>query len=409
MNKSVKTILTFLGALTILAFAAGSSLQAAFITPAVKTSGVSSNFYVGMLMGYNDNLFLDSTNALGVSSQHVVPHFDLDYRVRKLNVNLDYTGDYNWYSAGGDRIKNCLHYTRLATSWNWHRDLSLQLFGDLSERPIDLTKGGGVLTSALSVGDFFRPPAVNSVLTRTVGLGQRYFRRLNSRTQLEASYSATNMQTGRRYGRDVFQQGPSARLLYTWNKRLDLALRFSLNNQDYEGGIRRRTSSLVLEGNYSLTPRMSFFGAAGLDALKLQNSGLSRDADRSSAYLEAGVNFEKIPRTGLALSFNRRLLSDINANLFSLTEVAIRANHDLSRRIELSGALYSRSLSLLQSELRLRDYIMGSEFQVTYRVSRDIQPMLNINYVVNAGAFKPNDFANFRLNTGLRYYFFALN
>jgi len=81
----------------------------------------------------------------------------------------------------------------------------------------------------------------------------------------------------------------------------------------------------------------------------------------------------------------------------------------LSRRVELSGALYSRSLSLLQSEISLKDYILGTECQVTYRISRDIQPMLNLNYVINAGSYERNDFANFRLNTGLRYYFFALD
>ncbi|MCE5272954.1 hypothetical protein LLH00_16880 [bacterium] len=409
MPERIKRILVLTVVLALAAVVPADRLQAAFQVPAAKTAGISSNFYVGTLLGYNDNLFLDSTDTQAVFSQHLVPHFDLDYRTRRLSVNLDYTGDYSWYSAGGDRTKNALHYTRLGSDWNWHRDLSLQFFGDLSERPIDLTKGGGVLTSALNVGGFFRPPAINSVLTRTVGLGQHYFRRLNSRLQLEASYGASDMQTDRKYGRDVFQHGASGKLLYTWSKRLDLALRFAVQNQNYEGGIRRRNSSLVLEADYAITPRTSLFGAAGVEDLKLRNPGPGLRAGNARAYLEAGVSFDRIPRTSLALSVSRRLLSDISANLYTLTEVAVRANHELSRRVELSGALYSRSLSLDQVEQRLNDYILGSELQITYRISRDLQPMVNLNYVVNAGEFRPNDFANFRLNTGLRYYFFALN
>ena len=88
--------------------------------------------------------------------QHVMPHFDINYLQPSTALNLDYSGDYNLYSQGGDRLKNFLHYSRGLLSWNWSRNFRLQLNGDVSDQPIDLSKGGGVVSQALYLGRNFK-------------------------------------------------------------------------------------------------------------------------------------------------------------------------------------------------------------------------------------------------------------
>ena len=234
LNKYNKELLIGFGAILIVF----SSSFAAIRKPAASERGISSNLLIGLLSGYNNNLFLDTTDQKRVYLQHVVPHFDLDYRATKFTVNLDYTGDYRWYTEGGERLKNLMHYSRMNASWMWHRDLTLQLSGDISDRAIDLSKGGGIISSALSLGKYFRPPAVNSVLVNILGARQWYSRQINNRTYLEGGYSVTDLKTRGKIGRDVFYHGPSLDILFIWNKRLETALRGTLTRQDYEGDIK---------------------------------------------------------------------------------------------------------------------------------------------------------------------------
>ena len=105
-----------------------------------EKGGLKSTFLIGALSGYNNNLFLDTTNQKAVYVQRIVPHFDLDYKFDRFAVNLDYTGDYSFYSKGGERLENLLQYSRMSAGWGWHRDFTLQVFSDASDHPIDLTR-----------------------------------------------------------------------------------------------------------------------------------------------------------------------------------------------------------------------------------------------------------------------------
>lgn len=386
-----------------------SSSFAAIRNPATGERGITSNLLVGILSGYNDNLFLDTTDQKKVYVQHVVPHFDLDYRAARFAVNLDYTGDYSWYSEGGERLKNLMHFSRMNASWRWHRDFTLQLSADVSDRAIDLSKGGGVISSALRLGEYFRPPAVNSVLVNILGAGQSYSRQINSRTYLGAAYSVSDMKTRGRIGRDVFYHGPSLDILFTWNKRIETALRSSLTYQDYEGDIKRDISRVFLETGYSITPKLSLLAGVGMERLELHRVEEGEAFKKTNLYLDIDLAFEKIPRTSVSIDYKRRILADIRARLFRIDEIGLRLSHDLSKRLTLSSGVLSRNLSLLETDSDIGDWIMGVEWQARYKVTKDIQPVINLNYIFNRGKVKINDFDNLRITTGFRYYFFSLN
>jgi len=403
-NKYKKELLVCCGGILIVF----SSNYAALRNPAGGDRGITSNFLIGLLSGYNNNLFLDTTDQKRVYVQHVMPHFDLDYRATRFALNLDYTGDYCWYSEGGERLKNLMHYSRMNASWRWHRDFTLQLSGDVSDRAIDLSKGGGIISSALRLGEYFRPPAVNSVLVNILEARQWYSRQINSRTFLEAGYSVTNLKTRGRIGLNAFYHGPSAEVLYTINKRLDTALRYSFTRYDYEGDIKRDIGRVFLETSYNITPRLSLLAGIGLENLVLQRAGEEK-FKRSNLYLDIDLAFEKIPRTSIYLDYKRRVLADILARLFQIDEIGLRLSHDLSRRLTLSTGVLSRKLSLLETDLDIKDWIMGLEWQAQYKMSKDIQPVVNVNYVFNRGKVDINDFDNLRITTGFRYYFFSLN
>lgn len=397
----------FINAIVMILLVASSSSTAVW-KPNSEKSGVTSNLLIGFLGGYNDNLFLDTTDQKKVYVQHVMPHFDLDYRTAKFTVNLDYTGDYRWYSEGGERLKNLMHFSRMNASWRWHRDFTLQLSADVSDRAIDLSKGGGIISTALRLGEYFRPPAVNSVLVNVIGARQWYSRQINSRTYLEAGYSVTDLKTRGKIGRDVFYHGPSVDILYTVNKRLDTSLRYSLTRQDYEGDIHRDIDLLFMETSYSITPRISLLASIGIERLEFKQAE-GEASQKSNLYLDINLAFEKIPRTSVSLDYKRRFYSDINARVFKIDEIGLRLSHDLSQRLMLSSGLFSRSLSLVETDLDLRDWIMGVEWQARYKMKKDIQPVISINYVFNRGKVKINDFDNLRITTGFRYYFFSLN
>ena len=374
-----------------------------------EKGGLKSTFLIGALSGYNNNLFLDTTNQKAVYVQRIVPHFDLDYKFDRFAVNLDYTGDYSFYSKGGERLENLLQYSRMSAGWGWHRDFTLQVFSDASDHPIDLSKGGGISSSYLRLGDSFQPPAVNSVFITAYGANQLYSRQINSRAYLEMSYSVTNLDAkNKKYARDVFYHGPSGQMLYTWNKRVDTALKGSLTMQDYKEGFRREIGQYIIETTYSITPRLNLQAGLGIERLNIRNS--NKVAFRkSNLFLDANLGFEKIPRTKIKIDYKKRFFSDIQARVFRVEELGVNLSHDLSRRLVLSYAMFSRNLTLLQTDLDIKDWIMGLEWQVRYTITKDIQPVVNIDYVINRGKVKINDFDNLRVTTGFRYYFFSLN
>ena len=410
-NNSRRSALALTAVLLGLLISQPLDAFAALGVPAQAERGISSNFLVGLLSSYNDNLFLDSTDQKQVYEQHVVPHFDLDYRNTKLSINLDYTGDYSYYSTGGDRLKNMLHFSRGGLNWRWHRDMTLGVSLNVSDRPIDLTKGGGVLTQALRVGEF-RPPAVNSVLTSTVGVRQSYSRKLNGRTSIELGYNAQRLTTRGNVGRDVNQHGPALDLLYNFNKRMDLALSSSYSSQRYEGGIERATGRVSIQTDYEITPRLELSAGLGMEKLSYTRAEEGK-ANRSNLYYDFRLLFNKIPRTTLDLDYRRRVLADISASIWQIDEVGLHASHNLTRRLTLSSGVFSRQLDLIETELDtgriVSDWMSGVDFQAQYRISRDIQPVLKVDYVFNRGKITENDFSNLRISTGFRYYFFSLN
>ena len=405
-----RTMKRALPVVLLILIAAARSTAMPLLVPQPAERGISSNLMVGTLSTFTDNVFLDTTNRRAALSQHIVPHFDFDYRSARLNLNLDYTGDYSFYTSGGERLKNTLHYSRLGGTWNWQRYFSLQFYGDLSERPIDLTKGGGIISQALVVGSHFRPPAVNSVLTRTLGTAQRFSRKLNGQTVLEADYSATSIDYASNWGRDMVMHGPNARLLHSWSKRLDTAVRSSWTFQRYEGDIRRENTMAVLENSYSLSSRISMVLGLGAEKLRIENPGEAL-VERTSLFADLALNFEKLPRTRLTLDYGRRSMSDISARVFKVDELGLSASHDLGRRLTTSLAFFSRWLELVatESEPGIKDWIGGVEWQIEYAVSKDIRPVVSVEYVKNGGQVKLNDFDNLRVSTGFRYYFFSLN
>ncbi len=374
--------------------------------------GLSSNFFTQVLAGYNDNLFLDSAAGLGTLTQHLVPHFDLDLRRPGFNVNLDYTGDFRFYDRGGDRLKHDLHYTRSALNWDWHRNFRLIVDGDLSDQPIDLSKGGGISSQALYLGRHFRPPAVNSTLILDYGVQQKMELDFGRRVTLELGYRLDRTQAAGGRGRNAVSHGPDLDLLFTLNKQLDLGVSGFGGFTDYEGDYLRRNGRVLFETIYAITPMARLQLGVGVQRMWVRDSG--NQLTKQHLAVDSALEIMRGARTRFSLDYGRRFISDVFATVFMVDELGVGISHLFTRRLTMDTAVFARKLELMDTrftrqEEQIRDWMLGIEWEAEFAVTPAISPMFSAGYVLNRGRFSANDFQNLRLSTGFSYHFFSLN
>jgi hypothetical protein len=220
------------------------------------------------------------------------------------------------------------------------------------------------------------------------------------------------MTTRGRVGRDVDQYGPDLRLIYNFNKRLDLGLTGAYSSQRYEGGLKRNSGRFYLEGSHQFSSRLSLTAGAGMENLSYTRAD-SSSTRRTSFYYDFALEFSRIPRTTLMFDYRRRVMADINATVWQIDEVGFSASHSLSRRFSLTSGIFARQLEMITTELVIErlvsDWMGGVDFEAQFNINPEIQPVVKVDYVFNRGKISENDFANLRISTGFRYYFFSLN